>query len=259
MKVIINADDFGYDSDTVKSTIDAFIRGTITSATIMPNMPGTAEAIRFAKDHPQFSFGVHLTYSRTTCERPICSNHASQGLTDITGSFKTANDLRSLALIGRISKIDIELETIAQIERMMTSGVHISHVDSHGHLHKFPVFQSVLRDILPRFSLRRVRAVQNVFFGPRVLRPTSWFSGTWGRMISDSFITTSHMYMPAGIFDLRWSSRLLEVIPRDACIEVGVHPGMAEPWRLLQIIEADKFVSTCRHVSVDLATWNDIT
>ena len=45
MRIIINADDFGCSSDTVLATIDCFERELLASATIMVNMPASAEAI----------------------------------------------------------------------------------------------------------------------------------------------------------------------------------------------------------------------
>ena len=59
-KLIINADDFGFDDETVDWTIKGFEAGKITSATIMAGMPATERAVEYAKAHPQFSFGTHL-------------------------------------------------------------------------------------------------------------------------------------------------------------------------------------------------------
>src|SRR5262245_48402366 len=62
MRIVTNADDFGQDDDTVRATIECFENGSLTSATIMANMPGTASAVEFARSRPKLSFGVHLTY-----------------------------------------------------------------------------------------------------------------------------------------------------------------------------------------------------
>ena len=44
-KLIINADDFGLDEETVEWTIKGFELGKLTSATIMAGMPETARAV----------------------------------------------------------------------------------------------------------------------------------------------------------------------------------------------------------------------
>lgn len=258
MKVIINADDFGFDSDTVAATIDGFRRGIFTSATIMPNMPATAKAIEFARQNPQFSFGVHLTYSSTTWERPICDPSTLPSLTDKNGNFWSPNKLRAMALFGRVSTSDIERETMAQLEFMLSQGFQVSHVDSHGHLHKFVTFQSVLENVLPRFSLRRVRTAQNLYAGSRAFRPTSWFSTNWGDRIRERFATTAYMYMPAGPSDKNWWNKILDEIPPDVSLEVGVHPGGAERWRQEQCRDAERFAVACRNRCAELVTWLDI-
>ena len=42
MRLVLNADDFGYSDDTVEATIECFACGALTSATIMPAMPAAA-------------------------------------------------------------------------------------------------------------------------------------------------------------------------------------------------------------------------
>ena len=57
-KLIVKADDFGLDDETVDWTIRGFETGKLTSVTIMAGMSATARAVEYAKAHPQFSFGV---------------------------------------------------------------------------------------------------------------------------------------------------------------------------------------------------------
>ena len=48
-KLIVNADDFGFDDETVDWTIRGFEQGKITSATVMAGMPATERAVAYAK------------------------------------------------------------------------------------------------------------------------------------------------------------------------------------------------------------------
>src|SRR5437764_692006 len=105
MRIILNADDFGRDDDTVDATIDCFQRGLLTGATIMPAMPATNRAVEFALAHPQFSFGVHLTYVRETenaLERPLCDPAAVADLADADGRFLHSDVIRKKAMLGKI-------------------------------------------------------------------------------------------------------------------------------------------------------------
>ncbi|MGZ3240173.1 MAG: ChbG/HpnK family deacetylase, partial [Burkholderiaceae bacterium] len=47
-QLIINADDFGWDIDSCKATIDCMETGSVTSATIMTGRPATDMACEYA-------------------------------------------------------------------------------------------------------------------------------------------------------------------------------------------------------------------
>src|SRR4051812_25183985 len=103
MRIIVNADDFGMSDDTVRATIACFEDGSLTSATIMPTMPATAAAIEYAKAHPQFSFGVHLTYVCDTTEHPVSDPKDVAALCDASsGRFLPSQTVRVLAMRGKI-------------------------------------------------------------------------------------------------------------------------------------------------------------
>ena len=59
--LIINADDFGMCHAHNAATFDLLKKGAVTSATIMACCPWAYEAVRFAKENPQFAIGVHFT------------------------------------------------------------------------------------------------------------------------------------------------------------------------------------------------------
>ena len=62
MRIVVNADDFGASAETVEATIECLEEGALTSATIMPTMPAVDDALAYARDRPDRSFGVHLTF-----------------------------------------------------------------------------------------------------------------------------------------------------------------------------------------------------
>ena len=55
--LIINADDFGMCHAHNVATFDLLKKGAITSSTIMAPCPWAYEAVKFAKENPQFAIG----------------------------------------------------------------------------------------------------------------------------------------------------------------------------------------------------------
>lgn len=263
MKVILHADDFGYDKDTTQATIELLEAGALTSATIMPTMPAAEEAIAYAATHKQFSFGVHLTYVDGL--KPALRKEGSS-LLDTNGLFYPSNEVRKKAIKLALKKEDIVEESLAQIEIVRKGGVELSHLDSHGHLHKFPSFLLAWSEIKKRSGIERVRRVQNVFLQKPGFSPTTILNRCFDWRIAHTCRTTDYFYMSANNMETDWADALLEQmerLPQNAIIEVGVHPGHAdteeERWRIAECRDmmefADKIRKQGRH---QIITWKNI-
>lgn len=260
MRIIVNADDFGQDDDTVAATIECFERGGLTGATIMPKMPATSKAVEFAKHHPEFSFGVHLTYVRendTTPESPLCPPGEVPALTDSDGRFLPSNLVRRRAILGQIPVDQIERETTAQIESLLAHGIPISHVDSHGHLHKFKPFREALVKVLPQFGIARVRNVQDVYLTKPLKSPTFWFGPFWGKKLRQHFKSPDHFFMPDSLADRDWPTTLPGRF-KEASMEVGVHPGYQETWRSSDRMAVQAFAAGVKAAGHELIGWKDL-
>jgi len=259
MDVILNADDFGLSLDTVETTIECFERGAITSATIMPAMPSTREALEFAAAHPDFGFGVHLTFVGGAGERPVSPPDRIPSLVGDDGAFLSARDARLRALAGRLDVGEIERECKAQIDVVRAAGVAVSHVDSHKHMHKFAPFRAALLRVLPTYRIAHVRAVQDIYLRWPLTSPTYWLGRRWGRWIRRDWTTTDHFFMPTADEGEDWPARLvhvLEALP-GRTVEIGVHPGRDEPWRARDaaaVVEAADTLRGRRHRLVDWRT-----
>jgi predicted glycoside hydrolase/deacetylase ChbG (UPF0249 family) len=263
MRIVINADDFGVSDDTVAATIDCFEKGALTSATIMVNTPATAAAVDFARSHPEFSFGVHLTFcgDGEGIERPVSEPADVAALVDHHGRFLPTTTVRARAMLGRVPADQIERETRAQLERLGDWGVPVSHVDSHSHLHKIGPFREALSRVLPRFGIRRVRNVQNIYLRPQLLNVTYWLGGTWRRRVKEAFDTTDYHYMPSSGLDSGWTEALLARLarlPASASAEVGMHPGFAEEWRRREREDTLAFAGAAREAGHSLVPWSEV-
>ena len=259
MRIITNADDFGMDADTVQATIECLEAGDLTSATIMPHMPATDQAAAYAAAHPDKSFGVHLTYITDTVEAPLCAAATLPTLATPEGEFFPSQTVRWRALRGRLSVDDIERETAAQIQRLIDLGVRPAHVDSHGHLHKFKPFRLALRNVLPRFGITKIRNVQNVYLRKPLKSPTYWLGPLWRRKIMKWFTTTDNFFMPMSEqTDVTWPSELAARLRSMATLEVGVHPGHAQPWRDAERRAIHDFAQAAKAQGHQLIGWKDL-
>ena len=259
-RLVLNADDFGASADTVQATIDCFDRAALTSATIMPRAPATAEAIAFARERPDLSFGVHLTLVRDEDNRCVSEPGRLRGLVDEEGRFLSTSTFRAQALLRRLPSAALELEIAAQIAYVQGKGVPVSHVDSHRHVHKLPVVQEALARALQGFGIRRVRAVQDIYLRRPTLSPTYWVGARWGRMLTSRFTTTAHFYMPTSAGDTDWHAPLLAVAQGlgSESLEVGVHPGDQEEWRVSERDSTLAFAAAARERGHSLVSWADV-
>ena len=146
MKLIVNADDFGYSNGVNYGIIDAYKNGIVRSTTMMAGMPGFNHAVKLAKENKGLGVGVHLTL---TCYKPVLDNHKT--IVNEDGYFD-----RKLYSEENIMNIDLEeiyREFEAQIEKVKKAGIEITHLDSHHHMHTIKELKPVIERILAKYNL----------------------------------------------------------------------------------------------------------
>ena len=258
MRIVLHADDFGASKETAEATIECLERGALTSVSLMPAMPATADAVAYAREHPAVDVGVHLTFVGEGDERPLSDPNEIPGLVDDKGRFLPTRTVRLRALARRLPVAQIEKEIAAQIAAVRDAGVEISHVDSHRHLHKLPSFREALAKTLPAFGIRRVRAVQDVYLRKPLRSPTYWLGGRWQRALARAFETTDHLYMPTSAGDVGWERPLAEIARGlRGTLEVGVHPGYGD-WRDGERASVLAFAELARGDGHELVSWRDL-
>lgn len=178
-RLIVNADDFGFTAGINRAIVEAHTRGIVTSSTLMANGRALQDAVRLAKTVPALSVGCHVVLidGQPVLDAKQLPSLASQR----SGSARFRDGVKSFAaraLTGRLDPNEIEAEASAQIRKLQSAGLNVSHVDTHKHTHLFP---AVLRPLLRAARASGVYAIRNPF-GPRkplksselLLRPTLW-------------------------------------------------------------------------------------
>ncbi|WP_391559960.1 chitin disaccharide deacetylase [Robertmurraya sp.] len=146
IQLIVNADDFGFSSGVNYGIIDSHLNGIVNSATMMMNMEGTEQAIQLAKEHPSLQVGIHLVL---TCGKPLLQDVSS--LTNEEGSFHSLSELHSKKATVLLE--EVEREWTAQIEKFLTSGVSLTHMDSHHHVHTIEELLPVVQRLSKKYNL----------------------------------------------------------------------------------------------------------
>lgn len=143
-KLIVNADDLGLTPGVNRGVLRAFQDGIVTSASLLVAGSAFDEAVALAQQNPKLDFGLHLALVE---ERAVLGRDELPTLVDETGRFpRTSGEFLRRAFLGRISWDEVEREIAAQIARFHETGLRLSHLNSHQHLHMFPpVFQIVRR------------------------------------------------------------------------------------------------------------------
>ena len=58
--LIVNGDDFGMSEGVNRGIVEAYVRGILTSTSMMVDMPASGDAARLAADHPLLGVGIHV-------------------------------------------------------------------------------------------------------------------------------------------------------------------------------------------------------
>ena len=173
-RLIINADDFGLTSGINRAIVEGHQQGVVTSATLMANGPAFRDAVQFSQSLPRLSVGCHIVL---TDGPPILDSSKVSALVEgQPARFREPLSKFILAATaGRLDESQIEAEAQAQIRKLQSAGIVVSHFDSHKHTHLLP---SILRPVLRAASACGVRAVRNPFgpvqFGAVINRPKLW-------------------------------------------------------------------------------------
>jgi len=180
-RLIVNADDFGFTAGINRAIVEAHTRGIVTSTTLMANGRAFTDAVCSAATVPRLSVGCHVVLIDGV---PVLDAKQLPSITTSNSSGSRFRDgLKSFAaraLAGRLNPLQIELEVSAQIRRLQSAGVSVSHVDTHKHTHLFP---AVLRPLLRAARACDVRAVRNPFGPSKPLKSSALLArpGLWTR------------------------------------------------------------------------------
>ena len=212
-RLIVNADDLGLTTGVNRGIFESHQNGIVTSTTLMACSKRFAEAASLTKNLPRLSVGCHvvLVDGEPTANSAEISSLVS---TSSPPQFRVSlMNFAALAASGRLDEVQIEAEITAQIQKLQSAGVAVSHLDSHKHTHMFPV---VLRGMLRAARKCGVRAIRNPFEPLVFAKFARWKRQFQLRMMSNFRRNFRHALDNAG------------VATPDGCIGVAATGGLNE-------------------------------
>jgi predicted glycoside hydrolase/deacetylase ChbG (UPF0249 family) len=165
-QLVVNADDLGLTVGVNDGIFDAHDFGILTSASLFANAPATGDAIERARVRTALGIGAHLALVDAT---PVLAARSIPTL--VTGDGRFRHSWRPFivaCLQGQVSLVDVERELTAQIERLIETGISLTHLDTHKHVHLYPPIFAIVARLAARFGVPVVRVPYE---------PGAWLNG----------------------------------------------------------------------------------
>lgn len=245
-RLIINADDLGLTPGVNRAIVECHRAGTVTSSTLMANSQAFDHAVALAREHPRLRLGCHTMLVDGAPLLPpaevpsLLTSQNGSAFRNGIGGFAQAT------LTGKLHADEITREATAQIRKLQSAGIDVTHFDTHKHTHMFP---QILRPLLRAARDCGVRAVRNPFaplkamaFATFMKRPKLWvrytevralrrFARAFQIEVEAAGLRTTHGtfgIVATGALDQQLFDALIGSIP-DGDWEFVCHPGYNDP------------------------------
>ena len=221
-ELIIHADDYGLTGSVSEGILQAHAHGLVTSTSILMTHV-TPKELAWARAEPTCDFGLHLN-----CTSGVpCA--ALSDVPALVGERRTFSIPRQADPgsphkrfdFGAIPERELRRELEAQIAAGLATGLPLSHLDTHHHIHRDPRIFALLCDYAAahRWAIRALDAGQVAQCYAAGIPTTGHFLGGW---FGQAAIQAPTML------------DAVDALPADSTAELMCHPGqMSETLELI--------------------------
>ncbi len=269
-RLIVNADDFGRSAGVNQAILRAHREGILTTASLMVNEDGCAEAVALARDNPRLGVGLHLTL---LCGRSALGPETIPGLIDAQRQF-SRNPVAAgwRYFFHRQLQPQLRAEIAAQFEKFRATGLPLDHVNGHLHLHLHPRIFPLLMAEAEAWGITRLRLTWDPFgLNARLA------SGRWCYRLSHAFIHwrlaqrarpvlarrqikhTGRVFglLQDGHVDEAYVARLLPVLPAGDS-ELYSHPSLDQFKHELEALVSPRIRALVQELGIRLIRYQDL-
>lgn len=240
MRLIVSADDFGASEQINAAVVRACRDGVLTSAGLMVTGAAARHAVELAKDNPMLAVGLHLTLSDGVSALP---NEAVRDLVDAESRFADSPARAALRYyFNRRAKRQLRAEIAAQFEAFAATGLKLSHVDGHQHLHAHPAVLPTVIGLACRYGAAGIRVPRDPLWanwqadrsglGAKAIVAVghAYLAGVCRRLLPGSGLATCDATigsLMSGRMSAAYAMLMLERL-RCRSVEVFFHPSSAD-------------------------------
>ena len=154
-RLIVNADDFGLHPLINEGILESHQNGIVTSTSLLASGEAFEEAIQLAKVTPTLGVGLHICLVGGL--EPVCDPKEVSSLL-IDGRFPdTHTEFMKRLFTGQVKGQELRKEIQAQFEKVMSTGLAITHVDGHQHMHVLPQVLPMIAEQMKRYGISKIR------------------------------------------------------------------------------------------------------
>jgi len=154
-QLIVAADDFGLTKSVNEGIARSYEEGIVTSLNLLPCGEAFDDAVALAKKIGLDEAGAHLSLTQTL---PVSDTAKIPSLVGADGKFSKGHAQFFLKYISRAIRLDeVYTEWRAQLARAIASGMEITILSSHEHLHILPGLLDILIRLAEEHDIRAIR------------------------------------------------------------------------------------------------------
>jgi hopanoid biosynthesis associated protein HpnK len=259
-KVIINADDFGLSRSINQGIIELFRNGVLTSASLLVNMPGFKDAVGLIRDNPSLGVGLHINVMRG---KPVSSRDQVRSLCQGDHFRGSLVRLWTLPYIHKGVLREFAVECRAQIEKALSHGIQITHLDSEKHIHIIKPFFKVLLKVGQEYGISKIRCINEIPYLRRDLankRSLTALYLSWRSMRNKRMLKAHQFHSPDHFYGVANTGRMnladiLEVLSnlKNGTTEIMCHPGyIDDEWQRDPLVRENYYINSARPEEISI-------